>query len=929
MSIGTRLAGLLLLTSSLTFPTLAHAQDSAGNDQADPLLDDVDGLDPAQDDEFDDAEVSVPGGSIIVTGRRNRDPVRASGQVLNVLTTEDIARTGEGDIAGALSRVTGLSVVGDGRVFVRGLGDRYSLTLLNGLPLPSPEPLSRVVPLDIFPTSVISSSLVQKTYSANYNGEFGGGVINLTTQAIPTENFLKISVSGAIDTETTFENGLTYFGSELDSFGFDNGNRDVPSNIQALFDSGQNATSLPLSLNPSTSGQLTQEGIAAQLFPTNLVTLQRIENLAPNFSGNISGGLSFEVGDGTYLGIIASAGISNERRNRSVQTQAASLDNLSAVTEDFTNFITDENTLVNGLLSFGLDFGENTIRWTNLYIRDSLKTARLAEGNNVNLGNNADLLIQRTAWFERQLIDSQLVGEFEFGDGNFELDTRLGYARTDREAPFNSEIIYARSNENNPNLPDDALINVLGSNFVAYFDGNNDFDGSGVTFDDLQEENYAGGIDLQYKGIDSFDITVGYAYSDTDRRASSRQFQPLISPDNDPTFGADQVDFPAAVLGLRPPGDIINGASIAGFQVAVRDPNLFPVFDAALEVHAAYLQGRWFPTDTITIEAGVRYEDAEQVVVADPTFELNPNIPVPTTNLNNDYFLPGATITWEPVDDLQLRVAASRTIARPQFRELIEQFYFDPESNRIFTGNSQLIDSELTNFEARAEYYLGGKNRVSLAGFYKDIEEPIEPIVLAVAGADLNTTFANAPAATLFGAELELVYGLDLSSLGGSFFETKDLLIIANYTYTDSQLDIPQDSETRVITPQFGDVAAFTVFEDGAPLVGQSDHLLNVQLGIEDFEKVQQAFLLFSYASERVTTRGFFNPDVVEDPGLRVDFVARSEFGSLGLPLELSFEVRNIFGRDNFEFQENETGRIEINTFEVGTIFSFGISAEF
>ena len=86
-------------------------------------------------------------------------------------------------------------MVGDGRVFVRGLGDRYSLALLNGLPLPSPEPLSRVVPLDIFPTNVIASSLVQKTYSANYPGEFGGGVINLTTKAVPVEDFLSVSFS--------------------------------------------------------------------------------------------------------------------------------------------------------------------------------------------------------------------------------------------------------------------------------------------------------------------------------------------------------------------------------------------------------------------------------------------------------------------------------------------------------------------------------------------------------------------------------------------------------------------------------------------------------------------------------------------------------------------------------------------------------------
>jgi outer membrane cobalamin receptor len=193
MSTGTRLAGLLLLTTSLTFPVIAHAQ-SADEEPvaqtADELAAEVEETPP--EEELEESDISVPGGGIIVTGRRNRDPSRNSGQVLTVLSEADIARTGESDIAGALGRVSGLSLVGSGRVFVRGLGDRYSLALLNGLPLPSPEPLSRVVPLDIFPTSVISSSLVQKTYSANYPGEFGGGLIDLQTISTPSEPFFTL-----------------------------------------------------------------------------------------------------------------------------------------------------------------------------------------------------------------------------------------------------------------------------------------------------------------------------------------------------------------------------------------------------------------------------------------------------------------------------------------------------------------------------------------------------------------------------------------------------------------------------------------------------------------------------------------------------------------------------------------------------------------
>jgi outer membrane receptor protein involved in Fe transport len=220
---------LLLLSSALVAPA-ALAQGTGGTQgtgSTTPAQTATPGDATAQqaDDPEEEIEVSAPGvdagdteadEEIVVVGRNIPNAIRSTPEVISVLSSEDIARTGEGDVAGALQRVTGLSVVGAGFVFVRGLGDRYSLALLNGSPLPSPEPLRRVVPLDIFPTSVIASAVVQKSYSVNYPGEFGGGVINLTSQSIPREPFLSFGISGQIDTDTTGRLGYTYFGSDLD-----------------------------------------------------------------------------------------------------------------------------------------------------------------------------------------------------------------------------------------------------------------------------------------------------------------------------------------------------------------------------------------------------------------------------------------------------------------------------------------------------------------------------------------------------------------------------------------------------------------------------------------------------------------------------------------------------------------------------------------
>jgi outer membrane receptor protein involved in Fe transport len=896
-----RLAGLLLITTSLTFPTIALADDdltelASGQVSGEPEPEDD------EENEFRQPVISIPGGGIIVTGRRSRNPERSSAQVISVLSEADIARTGESDIAGALGRVTGLSLVGNGRVFVRGLGDRYSLALLNGLPLPSPEPLSRVVPLDIFPTNVVASSLVQKTYSANFPGEFGGGVINLTTKAIPLRNFLEVSTGTSGDTLTTFQNGLTYFGSRWDSFGFDNGNRDIPSNLAAFLASGDRTSDLPAAQ---------QGAIAGQLMPLNLVTLQKVNSQRPNISGTITGGASFDLGSDTTLGVIATASIRNRLRNRTVRKQAGSAD-LTEVFEDFSTFITDENILVDGLIGLGLDIGEHTIRWTNLYIRDSLKTARLSEGTNILFGASGfNFIEQQTAWFERQLIDTQLVSEFKFD--RLKVDLRAGYARTDREAPFNTTVSYTRTNT--PGNP-------YGDKFVAYLSQVSDAGITSIAFDDLKEELLYGGLDLSYELTNSFTATIGYAYTDNERRSASREFRPFISGGKVEGLGSDLV--PA--LGLRKPGDIINGATLAGFNVTLSEATPFPVFDAALEIHAGYGMARWLPTSHLIIDAGVRYEAAKQNVGLDQSIFNIPVAGAVPTNIANNYFLPGGTITWEAKDNLQLRFAASKTIARPQFRELVEQTYFDPESNRRFRGNPFLQDSQLINLEARVEYYFGGRNRTTLATFYKDIEDPIEAFLISNSGVPL-TSFANAPGARLYGAELDFAYGFDISNWGGAFFETKQLLVLANYTFTKSRIQVGPGDIAPV--PGNPNQIADQLFDKGAPLVGQSDHIANLSIGIEDTEKTQQATFLFNYASERVTARGGPLPDVVEVPGLTVDFVARSEVKLGRLPLEISFEVRNIFGRDNLEFQEFQGNRIEINTFRVGTGFSMGLKISF
>ena len=894
MKTGKQLVGLLLLTTALTFPVQAYAQDQSPPvpSEQEPAYDQS--AQPLVEDEVAEPDISVPGGGIIVTGRRFRDVTRSSTQVVSVLSSEEIARTGEGDIAGALGRVTGLSVVGNGFVFVRGLGDRYSLALLNGLPLPSPEPLSRVVPLDIFPTNVIASSLVQKTYSANFPGEFGGGVINLTTRAVPDEGFVKISLGMSGDTETTFSNGLDYYGSDYDWSGFDDGTRDVPPALQAFFDSGLRIK----------DPEVDQQAIVKQLGNPNLILLQGVGSTRPNFSGGITAGTAFDIGSDGRLGIIGTASLSNKLRTK-VLTSQNPLNADLELDRDSRNFVTDNRMLANAMLGFGLELGEHKLRWTNLFIRDTIKQSGLAFSELLLDGDST--ITQNTGWYERQLFDTQMVAELKFAD--LSVDLRGGYAQTQRQAPFEYEFVSVRTNQENEDTGD-IYINVLDRQRGS----------ASVAFSDLTEDLYYGGIDLSYPLADWLSATVGYAYTDTSRLSERRQF--LI----------DGGSLEPAVGALRP--DLLLGDAIIDFYgIGLSEPTQTdPAFQADLEIQAAYAKFNLSPIVGVSLDIGVRYEDASQSVATVQRFD-NPFVSLATTQIDNDYFLPGATLTWEVTDSLQIRASASKTIARPQFRELIFQPYTDPENQRQYIGNPALQDSELFNAEARAEYYFGRGNRVSLTGFYKEIDNPIEPYVSIGADTSFTTRFANAPKAQLFGAEADFQWTKPLFDWGGTgWLETKQLIFVANYTYTQSELKVTAGDTTRIFTAGVGPIEtdAALFFNNGDPLTGQSDHLVNLQLGIEDQDKLQQFTFLLNYASKRVTRRGTAGlPDIVEDPGLTLDFVARQEVKLFKQPLELKLEARNIFGRGNFEYLKNDANRIEINSYDVGTSFSFGISAEF
>jgi len=885
-----RLTSLLLLSTALTAPTLAYGAEQPASPSA------ASSASPAAASGQEDPEISMPGVSeVVVTGTRT-NVVRSTTQVVSVLSTQELARSGEGNIAGALTRLTGISLVGGGYVYVRGLGDRYSLALLNGSPLPSPEPLRRVVPLDLFPSSIVSSALVQKTYSPNFPGEFGGGVINLTTRSIPQDGFITIGGSISGDTETTNELGYTYYGSKTDWTGYDNGNRDTPSELAAFLASGQRIS----------SGNVNTAKIAGQLVTGRNAVLQKDNHLPPNFTLNVAGAKSFELESGGNLGLIGAAGYSNRWQTRDATNQTSLQGNLEDLESDFRRVTTQDRMIVNGLFGMAYEFGQtnqNKIRWTNVYIHDTIKHARLGLGN--RKGTQVDYMPQDTAWYERQLLDTQLVAEFKPTE-NLDIDLRASYAKTKRDAPFELSFEYVRTN---------AASDPFGAYFVNRLNNGNNGDAK-VSFSELDERLWSGGADVSYSFSSDLSVTVGYAYADTRRTSSRRDFQ----------FQAPNT-FPGGVDMFRP--DLLLQPSIINsFGITMVETNEgSPAFLATMENHAGYAKLNGVLAEQLRFDVGVRYETAKEEVAPIQVF-TTPGASTAATSLDNDYWLPAATLTWEVRPAMQIRANLSKTLARPQFRELIFQFYFDPDTNRQYRGNPLMVDSELTNAELRYEWYFGADQRLSAAGFYKKIKNPIESYV---SGESFITSFANAPKADLYGVELEAQKYFEVSDwLEGDLWATRRLLVTGNYTYSKSELNVSANDTVAVFNSS--STLATDFFRDGAPLTGQSDHMANIQVGLEDSDHLSQQTLLINYASKRVTSRGLANtgqPDIFEHPGLRIDFVVRQGVEVAGREVELKFEARNLTGRKYKEYQKTDGNRVDVNTYKVGRVFTLGASTTF
>ncbi len=765
---------------------------------------------------------------IAVIGRFVPDEKRSTSALSSVLTNEEFARSGDTNIAEGLKRVAGISLVGGKYVYVRGLGERYSSALLNGSSMPSPEPLNRVVPLDLFPNAIMDSVVVQKTYSAQFPSEFGGGVLQMKTKKSSDEFFFNLSSSVGMTDGATFEKGREAQSGGKDWLGYDDGSRQIPALLKQATANGQRLQRRSPYLD--TGGYTTAE---LQKIGQSLNTDYNLSNnsLPVDVGATASLGNYHDLGEYRFT-YLAALDYKNGWDNHEIERNSYKVSGVDDLVREnaFTYYGTENNVDVSSIFSTGLELSENhSLSTTSILLRQSDNIAGEQIGYFGDEG--LDSKISEIEFIERELMSHQLQGDHYFPDAN-ELTVAWRYNRStaDRNAPDTREYRYDLVDEN--------------------YRFNLRSDGNARRYSELSDLNTEYAIDSNAVFYGPLDATIivsgGYAKQDSERDYAIRRF----------TFFelGDIVDEPGflnqSLAKILAPQNI----NTNGFELR-ETTRPTDTYDATRSLESWYLQTELNFSDRIQLLAGLRQEDYQQNV---NTFDLFRPASGVGAELTSSDILPGVTATYI-LDNHQFRIGYSETTSRPDFRELSPASFTNPVTGYEMVGNPDLRIAHIKNYDMRWEWYLNGSDSVSLGLFMKDFDSPIESVVQP--GANSARSYVNAESAENQGIEFEFRKQFDF--LGARW---ENFYASTNISYIQSEVTIGV-TEQNILT------------NSSRPLQGQSDWLFNGQLGYDDYNGLT-ATLLYNYVGARIYEVGILGaPDLIEQPRGELDLVLIKEFG--------------------------------------------------
>lgn len=767
------------------------------------------------------------------------DERRESSSVSDVIGAEEMSRTGDSDAAGALRRVTGITVIGGKYVYVRGMGERYSSTLLNGQMIPSPEPERRVVPLDLFPTDVLESVVIQKTFSPDSPAEFGGGVVQLRTRSYPEKLTLSFKASVGYNSETTFRRAPTHDGGSRDWLGMDDGSRALPEEVR--------------SASPIRAGDRFQAGYTdedrarfARMLANNWNVSEATVPPARGFGASI--GNTFHLGE-VPVGFVLSLFYDDDyqltkRLSRRYGTSDAAEGGIQEITSfDIRSF--ERVVSSGGILVAGSEYAKgHRIKSTTLLLRITDMSTDVVAGVDAE---DYDIRWSRLRFVERQMLTQQVVGEQELLDG-LRLDWRYAYSKALRDEPDRREYYYRN----------EAL---TGQSADYQLSGRPD--GNVRSWSQLEDRIHDFGADVAYR-FEPWKDREAMVKAGASRMARKRNVDTIRL-----TFNGS---LPADVR-RGTPNEVFSEKNIGGENGWLLNDVTqgTDAYEAEQSIDAAFLMTELPIAQNLSWMGGVRLENSQQTV---STFDPFSNTTPIEAEVSAFDWLPATTVTWRFRDDMSVRGGFGRTVSRPDFRELSQASFLDVTTGTRYFGNPELERAVIDNYDTRFEWYFSSDELLSVGAFYKRFQNPIEQVVAG--GTDISLTWNNAEAATNAGLELEARSRLAfLSASLQDFYGSVNVAVIRSNV-------------------ELGDQAAASTSKS-RPLQGQSPYVINAQFGYDDAAEEGngiQAALLYNRFGPRISEVGRFGlPDVYERPNHRLDAVYAQR---LGKGLQLKAKASNL-----------------------------------
>ncbi|MEL7424760.1 MAG: TonB-dependent receptor, partial [Bacteroidota bacterium] len=842
---------------------------------------------------------------VVVTARAiNRSEnalllVRQKAEVVqDNIGAQEMARYAVSNAAGALKKVTGATVQGGKYIYIRGLGDRYSLSQLNGLIIPSTDPYRNSAQLDLIPTNLLENITTTKTFTPDQPGTFTGGNVNIETRSFPETRTFSISVSAGYNQQVNLiDNYLTHTGGENDYWGYDGGFRAISPDLTDdkttmwLNQAGEREARQGRE-NALEASQALQRGADALIDEMRpLVTDSPLDH-----SFGFTYGNQFALGEESKLGLIASASFKQDYQHldnfliANYQIMDINLDTLMNI-GDFTTTESITNPTVNGLVGAAVRFSKNNeINFNFIYNHSAEKRSSDAFGERPdNLIDPLFLNGYILSFQERELINYQAGGKHIFPSlNNFRIDWRASLVNSSQLEP------QTRYWQDGINIETDNFF-VGGAELLNPF----------IFWRTLEDEQFSAKVDLTLPLGDgsSNKIKVGGFMSRKDRFFSELEYRLSTTSRSVPSYDGDTNPWLEANTGIIDVDEdnpdrirYFSGNYVEDF----RNPNnTYNGFD---DVNAAYGMLTYGLTPNLKFVGGARVETTD--IFTESSAESQPDS-LRQGQLDDVNILPSANLIWEVVEKMNVRASFSRTLARPNMREVSPYASFDPIQNAFFRGNTDLQKTDITNLDLRWEYFFGAGEVVAVSGYYKDFENPI--VQQFIPSANLEIQFVNVPQAELYGIEFELRKNLEFISP-----TLRDFRFNTNVSFINSSSDVGEQRGSELITER--------------PFEGQPTAIVNAALNYVNLESGWDATLALNYVGDRLRTIGReSNPDLYDRGRTQLDLNIIKKINDLNL----RFSIRNITN-DPYVIGADYKGRDYVfSDFRRGVDFTFGISYTF